>query len=138
MPTALDIAFLLIGISLAALVVWLTVKIVNRRANRRAIAWATGALFLFALYVLSFGPAYWWQHDSGSHIVPIVYAPLVETAWRAPRFVIKGLTWYAMCAGSDENKRFACAPLWPDGPRAFEWITIEIPGRSPAAKPHAN
>jgi hypothetical protein len=129
MQLAMDAVFALVGLAVPAFVVWQTVRIVNRRPNRRAILWSAAALMLFALYVASFGPAYWWQHSSGSRIVPVVYAPLVETAWRAPRFVINWLGWYASCAGSDYDKRLACSPLWRDGPRAFSWITVEIPGR---------
>jgi len=129
MQIALDTVFAVVGLGIPAFIVWQVVRMVNRRPNRRVLAWSAGALAIFILYVVSFGPAYWWQHSSGSRLVPVVYAPLVESAWRAPRFVINGLAWYAMCAGADDNKRLGCSPLWPDGPRAFSWITIEIPGK---------
>jgi hypothetical protein len=133
----IDITFSVIGAAVAAFVVLQTVRSINRRPNRKAIAWVAAGLALFALYVLSFGPAYWWEHSSGSRIVPIVYAPLVETAWRAPRFVLNGLTWYAMCTGYDDDKRLGCSPLWRNGPRAFSWTTISVPPNPRAPAPNA-
>ena len=130
----LDVAFAVIGTSVPLFVVWTTVRSVNRRPNRKAIAWVATVLVLVVLYVLSFGPAYWWQRSSNGQIIPIIYAPLVETAWRSPGFAIKGLTWYACCLGYGENQRFGCSPLWRDGPRAFHWTSIGPSAKSPAPR----
>ena len=133
----LDIVFAVIATAVAVCVVWATVRSFNRRPTRKAIAWAAAVLVLVVLYVLSFGPAYWWQRSSNGRIIPIIYAPLVETAWRSPGFVIKGLAWYACCLGYDEDQRFGCSPLWRDGPRAFHWTSIRPPDNSAAPRLNA-
>jgi hypothetical protein len=132
-----DVMFPVIGTAVAAFVVWQTVRSMNRRPNRKGIAWATAGMVLVVLYVLSFGPAYWWQHSSGSRVIPIVYAPLVETGWRSPRFVLNGLTWYATCTGYDSDKRLGCSPLWRNGPRAFSWISVRVPSNPTSPAPNA-
>ena len=128
METMLDVAFPVVGIATAVFVVLQVVRIVNRRQKRRTIAWAAAVVALLTVYVISFGPAYWWQHSSRSRAVTILYAPLVETAWRSPSFVVNGLWWYATSAGHDDDMWLGCGPLWRngprvwrDGPRALSW-----------------
>ncbi|RPI81259.1 MAG: hypothetical protein EHM42_10915 [Planctomycetaceae bacterium] len=125
MTAVFDIAFPVLGATAAAFAVWQIVAIVNQRQNRRVCVWTGVVLIVFMAYVISFGPAYWWLRSSGSSVIPVVYLPLTEAAWRSPRFVLNGLSWYA-CRGQPDNMRLGCAPMWRDGPRAFSWVTITI------------
>jgi hypothetical protein len=53
-------------VALAALYVWLTVRIVNRR--ERWAKWTLAALVVVAVYPLSMGPAYWVCTDARRRI----------------------------------------------------------------------
>jgi len=130
------LAFPAIGFAVAAVVVWQIVRSINRRPNRKAIARAAAVTALLVLYVVSFGPAYWWQRSSRSRIIPIIYAPLVEGAWHSPGFVLDGLRWYACCIGYDSDEPLGCHPLWRDGPRAFDWYSMHV--LEPAPVPPRN
>src|SRR5437899_226915 len=106
------------------------------RESRRFRFLVMLATCLAVLYVASFGPAYWWQHSSESRIITVVYAPLVETAWHFPTFVMDGMWWYATCAVSDNGKRLGCSPLWRGGPRALSWLfPVAVPVNPPAPNP---
>ena len=77
-----------VGVAFAALCVWLTVRIVNRR--ERWAKWTLAAVVsLPVLYVASYGPACWWfsgvygpSSSNGSKVrrVPQIYRPIVWTA----------------------------------------------------------
>ena len=81
------IAFAVSGFAFAALCVWLTVRIVNRRER-----WAKRTLAVMValpvLYVASYGPACWYadaHHRSGDRtqfeILVAFYRPLATAAW---------------------------------------------------------
>jgi hypothetical protein len=89
--------FMVLGVAVAALVVWLTVRIVNWRerwAKRTALALA----MLLAGYPLSFGPACWMTSRFGS-LYPafgVTYRPLVWAADHTPGSWQKFLLPYAL------------------------------------------
>lgn len=129
--------FVTIGIgALGIVAVAFGVRAAIRRINSRKkpprkfwirSAWIGGVL---VVYVLSFGPAYWWQYSSEDRIIPIIYAPLIEATGHMPRYVWRTLSWYASCGitgasmgMSDEGKRLGCSPLWRNGLRAWHWFT---------------
>jgi hypothetical protein len=83
MVTALSI----FGIAYAALCVWLTVRIVNRR--ERWAKWMAVVVVVAALYVLGFGPACWavgrgsWKAEHAA----VLFRPLAVLTWRGPAWV---------------------------------------------------
>src|SRR5579872_1373386 len=91
-----------LAVAYAAIAVWLTVRIVNRRerwAKRTAIWFLLGGP---VLYVLSFGPACWL---AGCRMVPrrvvsAPYSPLIELAVSRAG---SPLRWYARL-GSDNSE----------------------------------
>jgi len=135
----------ILGIVLGTAVVWMVVRIANRRRKLGRVYWKTAAAAasVLVLYSLSFGPAYWWQHSSGSRIVSVVYAPLVEATGYSPKFVWRALHWYAGCAVKNDGQRLGIAPLFRNGPRAFHWfrevpISVKPPAPNPDGKPESN
>ena len=68
-----------LGAAVAALAVWLTVRIINRR-ERWAIRIALGLIAVSILYVASFGPACWISSratNGKKSLLPFVYAPIL-------------------------------------------------------------
>lgn len=124
MKMFLDIAFPALGTALVAFFIWQIVAAINGRQSRRMRRFALGLLLGLPCYVVSFGPAYWWLRSTNDKIIPVIYCPLVEAAWRAPRPVILRLGDYAS-VGKAEHLRLGCGPLWKNGPRAFHWFSIE-------------
>src|SRR5690242_3734333 len=84
----MNILLAILAVAFAALCVWLSVRIVNRRERWAKWTWAT-VLGLPVLYVASFGPACWWvsrvqvTQEQGAHkwtirTVPRFYRPLLN------------------------------------------------------------
>ncbi|MBS0263605.1 MAG: hypothetical protein JSS02_16810 [Planctomycetes bacterium] len=120
----LDLIFAGGGTTVGLWIVWQTVRWLNRRPDRKALAWGTTFLVGGVLYVLSVGPAYWWLQPGDSDVIPGFYAPLSEAAWRGPPWCLKGLAWYTGLFHQNPDHRWGCAPLWRNGPRAFHWVSI--------------
>jgi hypothetical protein len=108
----------IIGVAFAALCVWLTVRIVNRR--ERWAKWTLAVMVgLPMLYVLSFGPACWWFsepfepksywkrvihkgrviHNLPVKVMPRAFTPLAWAAKSGPRPLISAVRWYATRRG---------------------------------------
>lgn len=93
-----------LAVAFAALCVWLSVRIVNRRERwAKRTAWAL-AFGLPVLYVASFGPACWISSyvldegdDSEARTVSTIYEPILCLSWRGPSLVKESLTWYGWC-----------------------------------------
>ena len=80
MIRGMDVALAVFGVAFAAVCVWLTVRIVNRR--ERWAKWMLAVVVgLPVLYVASFGPACWWF--SAEDPPP---APGYPFDWDAPAF----------------------------------------------------
>ena len=91
----MTIILLIPAVAFAALCVWLTVRIVNRR--ERWAKWTlAGVLGLPALYVASFGPACWFSSRTriGNFNLPTVYRPILSAMSRGSN-VTKVFSWYA-------------------------------------------
>jgi hypothetical protein len=92
-------ALVLIAVSYAALCVWLTVRIVNRRERRDTLALAT-LIAAPIVYVMSFGPACWLgarQRTGDRALMEGVYGPLIETAASMPDPIPTWICHYATC-----------------------------------------
>jgi hypothetical protein len=92
-----------LGVAFAAFIVWLTVRIVNRR-ERWAKRIALGIVTTVVLYALSFGPACWLAalpsaRDPFLHLAPSrwlqIYWPLGWAANGKASPFRKSLCWYA-------------------------------------------
>ena len=96
MPIALSI----FGIAFAALCIWLTVRIVNRRERWAKWTLAT-AVGLPLLYVASFGPACWWFSSPKPEFAvtypfaPNAYWPFGWLAQNGPQPLQAVIVWYA-------------------------------------------
>jgi hypothetical protein len=96
------VALSICGITLAAICIWLTVRIVNRR--ERWAKWTlTAVIGLPALYVVSFGPACWIGSRTGidsvdrklsASLVSVVYQPMLRLCVRDTRLG-DAFLWYA-------------------------------------------
>jgi hypothetical protein len=97
-----------LAVAFAAICVWLTVRVVNRR--ERWAKWTAVAIGLSVFYVASFGPACWLiSHlGHGGGLLPTIYHPLLVI----------------MRIGEEENERLFCA--------AYSW-DVGRPERVPNA-----
>ncbi len=90
------VVLLALAAAFAALCVWLTVRIVNRRERwaKRTLAAVVGVP---VLYVLCFGPACWIGSRSrtGAKIVNSIYQPILRLAFHDPDVFGRGALWYA-------------------------------------------
>jgi hypothetical protein len=91
-----------VGVAFAAFVVWLTVRIVNRRERwaKRMLAIAAA---LSALYALSFGPVCWISSRTESRSLPAVYLPIGWLLNNSPHPIATVIVRYAragMLSGS--------------------------------------
>jgi hypothetical protein len=92
------LALTIFGIAFAAICIWLTVRIVNRR--ERWAKWTLAAVIAMpVLYVASFGPACWISSrtETGAGMVAIVYQPVIKIIFEpaAPDFVRISIVKYA-------------------------------------------
>jgi hypothetical protein len=97
-----------LGLAFAALAVWLTVRIINRRerwAKRTAVALTVVLLG----YPLSFGPACWiidrWEHGdinrNSVRFTAKVYAPFVQMAYEGPQWISGPIFWWTSIGAKD-------------------------------------
>jgi|SRR5579872_5873072 len=84
-----------LGVAFAALCVWLTVRIVNRR-ERWAKRTLVVAVLLPVLYILSFGPVCWISSriQPSGEIVSMVYSPIIPAMLQGPIAIQSVLTHY--------------------------------------------
>ena len=108
----MSILFPVLAVVVAAFVVWLTVRIVNRR--ERWAKWTAVAMGVVLAYPLSLGPACWIssQTGRGDELVSAAYRPLVHVASHN-RNSMRTLLWYAR-VGS---------------PSHWGWLTVTLPSR---------
>lgn len=110
-----------LAVALAALCVWLTVRIVNRRER-----WAKRALLLTicapVLYAVSFGPACWLSshHTAYRPSVSAVYQPLFAAQFQYPEPIGWALWRYSTAFAAPG----ATAKMRPDG--SCFWSTWEL------------
>jgi hypothetical protein len=102
-----------VGASVAAFVVWLTVRIVNRRERwaKRTMAAIVG---LPLMYVLRFGPACWInaRMEVGTGLIWVVYQPLFRTMLHdGPRVIQQALRSFGELGAPDDHY----LAVWDDG-----------------------
>ena len=90
-----------LAVAFAAICVWLTVRIVNRR--ERWAKWTLAATIIGTpvLYVLTFGPACWWFSNAQANlpergIAPRFYWPIGWVAANGPDSCRRAIRWYAI------------------------------------------
>ena len=119
------VALSIFGIAFAALCVWLTVRIVNRRekwAKRTAKWFALALIAASILYPISVGPACWVASYTGRasierQAVAVVYYPLIDCSIFGPPPLANALKWWMhLCSG--------CEWAWfNDTPGRFDFIS---------------
>lgn len=92
-------------VAYATLLVWLGVRIFNRRERwaKRTLAAIVGVP---VIYVASFGPACWItsRMDFGADLIPIIYEPVTYGFNRQPDASIR---WYPSLGASDSSWKWA-------------------------------
>jgi hypothetical protein len=85
----MGVALSIFGVAFAAICVWLTVRIVNRRERWAKWTLAGTVIGAPALYVLSFGPACWIvsRTDCGHTAFTEAYRPIGCAVWKSPQFI---------------------------------------------------
>jgi hypothetical protein len=100
----MEMAFTIFGVIFAAICIWLTVRIVNRRE-----LWAKWTLAMVIslpiLYVGSFGPACWLtsHHNSCSGFVSHIYWPFFEIIFHRNYAIRKPILWYCCLYSRDDT-----------------------------------
>jgi hypothetical protein len=84
-----------LGVSFTAFVVWLTVRIVNRR-ERRVMRVAIVLAVALVVYPLSIGPATWLDERRliPAFAVPSIFLPLFSMYEHGPRSLRAATDWY--------------------------------------------
>lgn len=110
--------FAVVGAGFAAVAIWLTVRIVNRRERwaKRTLAAVIG---LPVLYILSFGPTCWiagnfpmlYRAPVLPKFVSTIYRPLVSLGTSGPKYVSALVCWYAAAFPNGENGRHLMAVM---------------------------
>ncbi|HEY3967077.1 MAG TPA: hypothetical protein VGM05_21130 [Planctomycetaceae bacterium] len=117
----MEIAVAIFAVAYAALCVWLTVRIVNRR--ERWAKWTLAAVFvgLPLLYVLGFGPACWWLSEMPKSVAPDgipirhapwIYWPIGTAANDLPRPIGRAIRWYAELGLGNDAISFGQEIFW--------------------------
>jgi len=91
----MNILIAAVAAAVAAICIWLTVRIVNRR-ERWAKRTLTAFVGLPVLYVLSFGPACWISSrlQPSGKVVSAIYWPIIGIMWQGPYVVQRVLMEY--------------------------------------------
>jgi hypothetical protein len=95
----MELALLIFGAAFAAIVVWLSVRIVNR--HERWAKWTLVAtIALPVLYVASFGPTCWLYSrvpfDEDDWVTPdFIYAPVLRVWFYHDGIIPDAIDWYA-------------------------------------------
>jgi hypothetical protein len=109
-----------LAVAFAAVCVWLTVRIINRR--ERWAKWTLGVVVgLPVLYALSFGPACWISSHAnmGISTVNAAYLPVMWLYDVSPGFIQKGILRYARF-GSASGWYWTHGNEWKDYGREFD------------------
>jgi hypothetical protein len=92
-----------LGVAFAAFVVWLAVRIINRR--ERWAKWTLAAVVLLpVLYVASFGPACWIasRMNADAILLSAIYSPLVDTyCYTDDELLCGAFEWYSTIGAAD-------------------------------------
>jgi hypothetical protein len=115
-----EMFFAVLGVMIGAFVVWLAVRVVNRRerwAKRLAIGIA-----LLVLYPLSFGPAVWLtaQDCLVESAVARLYWPFLWAYVRMPHSAFLAIHWYGR-VGIPKNKGALLAHPRPGDGKITYW-----------------
>jgi multisubunit Na+/H+ antiporter MnhE subunit len=92
----MELPLLIFGTAFAAVVVWLGVRIVNRR--QRWAKWTLAALLgLPVLYALSFGPWCWISSrlQPSGKLDAAIYSPIIRAGYRGPLAMRESIRWWA-------------------------------------------
>jgi hypothetical protein len=84
-----------VSVVFAAFVVWLTVRIVNRRERWAKWTLVAALAGLPVLYVASFGPACWISSRTDSQTLPVTYLPIGWIMENSPQPIAMALVDYA-------------------------------------------
>jgi|SRR5262245_12178373 len=109
-----------VSVVYAAFCIWLTVRIVNRRARWARRTLAALVVGMPVLYVAGFGPAIWltelnapWAPHTAA-----IYWPLGRATVRAPAVIRKPLVWYTGLAARPSDpfgdSTIICLPVAAD------------------------
>jgi hypothetical protein len=93
---------MVIGAAFAALCIWLTVRIINRRERWAKWTLAAAVIGLPMLYVASFGPACWLTKRDPTTFdrkAPSFYWPVGWACVNGPRYIRGACSWYATVYG---------------------------------------
>jgi hypothetical protein len=93
----MEIVLTVLGMTFAAICIWLTVRIVNRREQWAKRTLAALLIGTPVLYVASFGPAIWLTKldDPWAPQTAAIYCPLGRAVVDAPEVMREPLAWYA-------------------------------------------
>jgi len=109
MPILLPI----LAVAFAAICVWLTVRVVNRR--ERWAKWTLAAVVgLPVLYVASFGLACWLADKDLLPFDPIesAFLPIAELVTDGPEPFRRAILWYASICGGEDAAARMYGNLW--------------------------
>jgi len=118
-----------LGVIIAAVCLWLGVRIFNRR--ERWAKWTLAAIVCPpALYLLGFGPACWWFYEIRPtpdktlscltiRRPPKFYRPLGQVLIKMPGFVADGVACYALLGANGEP--IWCGDAGPSRPIYITW-----------------
>ena len=105
---------------LAALAIWLLVRVINRRRRISATFWAVGVLAMIVAYPLSFGPACWVNErtDANTGLISAAFYPIIRLANRSSRVSAMALWYAALGAREGSTPSFYGDEIgwWVEGP----------------------
>lgn len=128
-----------LGLAFAAFVMWLGVRVVNRRERWAKWALTVAIVGMPVLYVASFGPACWVTSrlDRGNHLVTLVYGSFVKHSPRELRNWLDAYSnrWAAENWGWRTHQftshwlpiRERDALTWDSIMRPYPWHMTELP-----------
>jgi hypothetical protein len=111
----MNIVVLTLAVAVAAVCVWLIVRIINRREPWAKWTLVAVVVGVPVVYVLSFGPACWWftvpsgysnvDEILGAPLPPVaahqIYWPIGWLATHGPLSIERLLAWYAKLGGHE-------------------------------------
>jgi len=122
----MNLPLAIFGVAVAALCIWLGVRIVNRQKRPGRRFWmATTLAILFVVYPLSIGPACRFYEDGllDARSVWLAYRPLTWLFYRGPAPVGQAIGWWVRIFRSADR----AASSSPPDPICIEWH-LQHPG----------